>query len=149
MGFLDWITKRNAGQQQSVAETSQRPERAKEMYAREAAQEKTHLKRIVQMPPDQQAKVDKIKATLEKASKHIDANAQTPSPAANGNDSREAARQNITGQGKHAPALSPTSAQTGKTVHEASPAPSQESPSKTPEQPRGQTVPRPRPSWER
>lgn len=149
MGLLDWITKRNTGRQQSVAETPQRPERAKEMYTREAAQEKTNLKPLDRMPADQLAKVDAIKAKLEKATQHIDANALTPSPAANGNDSLEAARQNMTGQGKHAPALSPTNAHAGKAAHETLPAPSQESPSKAPDKPRPQTVPRPQPSWER
>ena len=149
MGFLGWITKRSAGQQQSVAEKPQRPERAKEMYNRQEGLERANRTPLDRMPADQLAKVDAIKAKLEKATQHIDSNTLTPSPAANKDDSREAARQNMTGQEKHAPALSPTSVHDGKTAHEKSPLPSQESPSKTPDKVRPQTVTRPQPSWER
>ena len=154
MGLLAWIRNRSAAQQQSVANKSQehRPENAKRMYAREAAQEKANLTPRDRMPAGQQAKVDKIKATLERATRHIDRNGQTHSPTqVEANDSREAVRQNMTAQDKVAPALSPTSAQHGKTAQEKPSTLSQEPPAKTPEKPRPgpQTLPRPRPSWER
>jgi hypothetical protein len=154
MGLLAWIRNRSAGPQQSVASKSQepRPENAKQMYAREAAPEKAKLTPINRMPPDQQAKVDKIKATLEKATRHIEGNVQsTPAAVPDVNGGREAVRQNMTAQDKVAPALSPTSAQHGKTAQEKPPIPSQEPPTKSPDNPRhGQpTLPRPRPSWER
>jgi hypothetical protein len=154
MRFPGWFKSGNATKQQSVADKSQapRPENAKQKYAREAVQEKANLTPMDRMPPDQQAKVDKIKATLEKATRHIDRNGQTPSPTPpDANGGREVVRQNMSGQEKAAPALSPTSAQSGKTAQEKSPAPSQEPPAKTPEKPRTrpQTLPRPRPSWER
>ncbi len=62
------------------------------------------------MPPDQQAKVEAIKARLEKATQHINKDANTPSSAAPSDGNREAVRQNQTAQDKTAPALSPTSA---------------------------------------
>ena len=140
MRLLNWIKNRG---QQPVAEKPQTRETAKEMYSRQAAQEKaTPMDR---MPPDQQAKVEAIKASLEKATQHIDKSAHAPSSApADGTGGREAARQNMTGHDKAAPALSPTSAQAAKP-------PSEKLPGKAPDKPqeRPQTVPRPRPSWER
>jgi hypothetical protein len=152
MGFLSWIQNANAKRQRPVAEKPLTPENARQLYAREAAQEKSNRKPIDTMPPDQQTKVDKIKATLERATQHIDRNALTPSPApADTTGGREAARQNMSGQEKTAPALSPTSSQAGKTAQEKSPVLSKIPPAKTPDkaQSRPGTVPRPRPSWER
>jgi hypothetical protein len=102
------------------------------------------------MPPDQQAKVETIKARFEKATQHADKSAQSPSPMpADDTGSREALRQNMTGQDKPVPALSPTSAQAGQPATEKNtPAPSNE----TQEKQSGSvppTLPRPRPSWER
>ena len=46
--------------------------------------------------PSNSLKVDAIKAKLEKATQHIDPNAQTPSPATgDGNGSREAMRHRV------------------------------------------------------
>jgi hypothetical protein len=145
MGFLGWIRNRNAAQQQSAANKSQepRPENAKQMYAREAAQERANRTPLDRMPAEQQAKVDKIKATLEKATQHIERSTETSPTPVDANGGREAVRQNMTAQDKAAPAFSPTSAQAGKTPLEK--------PVKAPEKPqeRPQTVPRPRTSWER
>jgi hypothetical protein len=61
-------------------------------------------------------------------------------------------RQNMTGQEKAAPALSPTSTQAGKTAEKGGPAPPEERGAKGPEKPSArpqQTVPRRPPSWER
>ena len=142
MGFLDFIKRRNASEQQAVAEKPQSPklETAREMYAREAAHEKA--KPIEQMSTDQTAKVDAIKATLERATRHQGAG-DGPSPAlAGGTTSPQPMRQNMTGQDRAAPGLSPTSGQVGQPATEKS-----VQPAKTPE--RQQTVPRTRPSWER
>jgi len=99
MALLDFIKNRKAGQQQTVANKSpeQKPQTAKEMYTRQAAQEKaTQRPARGDMPPDQQAKVETIKARLEKATQHADKSAQSPSPTpANGTDSREAMRQKM------------------------------------------------------
>ena len=144
MAFLDFIKYGNATQQ-TAANQSQKPETAKEMYTRQAAQEKPALKPLDQLPADQRAQVDAIKARLEKATQHIDKGAQAPAPADAGG-SREAVRQNMTGQDKTAPALSPTSAQAGQPATEKSPQ-AKEPQEKAPARP--QTLPRPRPSWER
>jgi len=154
MALLDFIKNRNASQQPSVAQkvSEQKPETAKEMYSRQAGQEKAAQKPLDQLPPDQQARAKAIGATLEKATQHVE---RIPhiSPAGPGDNTgnQEALRQNQTGQDKTAPALSPTDAQTGRTAEGNAPAPSKEAPAKTPEKPAGrtQTLPRPRPSWER
>jgi len=153
MGFLGWIKSRNAAQQQPAANKpqEQKPETAKQMYSRVARQDKTAQKPLDQMPPDQQAKVEAIKEKLEKATQHIDKNAQAPAPApADATGSCGAMRQNMRGQDKTAPALSPTSERAGQ------PATGQTSSSRQPEKSSEKqaghaqkTVPRPSPSWER
>jgi hypothetical protein len=145
MALLDFIRNRNTSPQQAVANKpqEQKPETAKEMYARQAAQEKASQKTIADMPPAQRARMDAIKAELQKASQHIDGQAKAQ-PKMDTGGSREALRQNMTGQDKTAPALSPTSAQAGKPETEKTPA--KETPKPTP---RPQTLPRPRPSGER
>jgi len=154
MAFLDFINKRNASPQQSVARKTQdpKPESAKEMYTRQAAQEKAGPPAMERISAGDQAKVEAIKQKLESASRHISpAQSQAPIPADN-SGSREAMRQNMTGQEKAAPALSPTSAQAGKVTEKGGPAPSQEraakGPEKASERPQ-QTLPRRPPSWER
>jgi hypothetical protein len=120
------------------------------MYTRQAAQDRAAQQPMDRMPPEQLAKVEAIKARLESATRHISpAESQAPNPADN-SGSREAMRQNMTGQEKAAPALSPTSAQAGVTAQKSGPPP-EERAAKTPERPsvRQQTLPRPRPSWER
>jgi hypothetical protein len=150
------MNRRNASQQQPVAGNAQiqKPETAKEMYSRESAQEKANAKALGQMPPDQRAKVDRIKAALEKATQHIDRSATVPSPApADNAGSPAAVRQNMTGQDKTAPALSPTNTETGKTVTDKrAVAPSNTPAAKTHDRPPSrpsQTIPRRPPSWER
>lgn len=155
MAFLDFIKNRNASPQQAVAEKSQspKPETAQAMYKREAAQEKASLTPRDRMPPDQQAKVSEIKERFEKAMAPKNPN-DAPSPApAGGTASPEAMRQNMTGQEKIAPALSPTGAHMGQTAAEkgAQAAPN-ERPDRTPDkQPQRapQTIARRPPSWER
>ena len=153
MALLDFIQNRNASQQRSVADKPQtpKPQTAKEMYSRQAAQQPANQKPMEQMPADQKAKVDAIKERLEKATQHIDKTAQSPAAPTDSMGNREALRQNMTGQGKTAPALSPTDARAGRAVEGNAPEQSSKSPAKTPEKSasRPQTLPRPRPSWER
>jgi hypothetical protein len=146
MALLDFMKNRNAAKQQTVADKAQeqKPENAKAMYARDAEHEKANLKPIDRMPPAQQAKVDAIKERLEKATQHIGQSANTPSPADAGS-SPQASRQNMTGQDRTAPALSPTNAHAGQpeTDREKSPSPQHEKKAEH------KTLPRPQPSWER
>lgn len=154
MSLLDFIKNRNASQQQSAEGKTpeQKPETAKAMYSREAAREKASQKPVESMSPEHQARAKAVGATLQKATQHIDRIAHVP-PAGPADDAgnRGAVRQNQTGQDKTAPALSPTSAEVGRTAEGNAPAPSPEPPAKTQEKPAGreQTLPRPRPSWER
>jgi len=146
VAFLDFIRNRNASKQQPVANKSQeqRPESAKQMYSRQAAQEKANQPPISGIPPNDQARVESIKATLEKATQHVDNSAVAPSATpADDMGSREAMQQNMAGQDKVAPQLSPTSMQKGKKGPEKQTANAQE---KTE---RSQSLPRPQPSWER
>jgi hypothetical protein len=145
VAFLDFLKNRTQTQQPVAQKPQeQKPESAKEMYTRQSGQERAARNPIDRMPAEQREKVDAIKATLEKATQHRDGAVQMPAaePEAMGN--REAARQNMTGQDKAAPALSPTSGQAG------TPATEKESPANAPEKPaRPQSLPRPKPSWER
>jgi hypothetical protein len=147
MALLDWMKERSAPRQ----DAAQGPETAKEMYSRQAAEQPAN-KALEQMPPDQKAKVDAIKERLEKATQHIDKNAHSPSTAPTDSiGNREAMRQNMTGQDKTAHALSPTDYRTGRAAEGNAPEQSSKSPAKAPENStsRPQTLPRPRPSWER
>jgi hypothetical protein len=154
MAFFDFIQNRNASKQQSVANRpkTQTPETAKEMYSCQGAQQTANQKSLEQMPPDQRAKVNAIKERLEKATQHInkDAYARTAAPI-DSMGNREAMRQNMTGQDNAAPALSPTDHRAAQTVQGNAPAQSNDWPAKAPEKStaRAQTLPRPRPSWER
>ena len=140
MALLDFIKNRQIPQQSSAPEA--KPETAKEMYARESVQQKASEKSPASLPPDQQAKVREVQATVHQATQSPD---QSPSPASpsEGATNPQPMAQMATNQDKAAPALSPTTAQAGTRSHEhenASP-----SPARTPER----TVPRPPPSWER
>jgi hypothetical protein len=145
VALLDFIKNRNAARQQSVAQTQQqKPETAKEMYSRQDAQ-KTTSNAVDRMPPEQLAKVDEIKARMEKATQHVGQNAAAPQQSSGeepGN--RQAMRQNMVSQDKTAPSMSPTSAQAGKPESEKAPA---RTPQKSSQRPH--TVARRPPSWER
>jgi hypothetical protein len=149
MGFTDWIKNRNASQQASVAENSQqqKPETAKEMYSREAAQEKANAKPIT---PEIKAQADRVTATMDKATQHMSQNSGAPSAApSDGASSPQPMRQNMTGQDKTAPALSPTSAQRGQTEKDSPGKSNAPAETQTKAADRAQTLPRPKPSWER
>jgi hypothetical protein len=145
--FLDFIKNRLTSQQQPVANKSQeqKPETAQQMYKREAVEEKASRNPIGRMPPEQIAKLNGIKATLERATRHINKDVHAPS-AAPGESAGgwEAMQQNMTAQDKTAPALSPASMQAGKSEPDRD---TPNAPEKSVERP--QTLPRPRPSWER
>ena len=154
MALLDFIKNRNNGQQQAAAENTQpqKAETAKEMYTREAAQDKANAKPLDTMPADQQAKALAVKERLEKATQHRESNAPAPSPTPSDSaSSPQTGRQNMTGQDRAAPALSPTTEQAGKTKSEV-PDKSAESPAKSPAPSSDrsqQTMARRPPSWER
>ncbi len=143
MAFLDFL-KRQSSEQQPVAETSQqqKPETAKEMYTREAANEKAARKPVEHMPEDAKAQARETGALLDKATQHLNSD-RSPAQAPQGSsESPEASRQNMTHQDKAAHDLSPTSAQKGTPSHE------QKSPSvseRTPEAPKPDKTPSPMP----
>lgn len=148
MAILDFIKNRNAAQQQDSASKSQeqKHETAKEMYTRQESQAKASHQPMDRMPQEQQAKVEEIKGTLQKATQHMERGGGAPSSApVEGSTNPQPMRQNAMSQEKAAPALSPTSAQKG------TPATEREQPSKPQEKPaqRPQTLPRRPPSWER
>jgi hypothetical protein len=144
MAFLDFMKNRTQAQQ-PVSQTAQtqKPETAKPMYAQEEVNDKATRPRVERMSKDQLSKAQEIGARFEAATKHLNQNVPSP-PAgpADGATSPEPSRQNMMNQDKTAPALSPTSMQAGKTAPEK-PA------EKTPEKGRPDTLPRPKPSWER
>lgn len=140
MALLEFIKNRNASQQQSIANKSpeQKPETAKEMYSREAAREKAAERPIT---PEIKAQADRAMATIDKASQHLQSQ---PAPAAPDGGTNAAQLQKQNHQEKAQEALSPTDSAAGKTAAQDK--------EKAPEKPVSrspQTVPRPRPSWER
>jgi hypothetical protein len=139
MAFLDFIKNRDASQQQPVADKSQESSQtAKEMYTRQAAQEKAAEKPIT---PEIKAQADRALATINKASQHLESAARPAAPESGGSPAAQLQKQDH--QDKTQKALSPTDSGAGKT-------PSQEN-GKAPEKTQGRpsTLPRPRPSWER
>jgi hypothetical protein len=148
MSLLDFIKNRQT--QQPAAEQQsqqQQPETAKQMYGREAVEEKAAAKPISQISNEQMARVDKVGADLQKSFQTPGAESAPSSPT-DGTDSAQPMRQPMMNQDNAAPALSPTSAQAGMTATEQeSTSPSQDSQAKS--QSRPQTIARTTPSWER
>lgn len=149
MSFLDFIKNRQT--QQPAAEQQsrqQQPETAKQMYGREAAEEKAAAKPISQISDEQKARVDKVGADLQKAFQTPGTEKSAPSSPTDSTDSAQPMRQTMMNQDKAAPSLSPTSAQAGTPATEQeSTSPSQDSQAKS--QSRPQTIARTTPSWER
>ena len=139
MALLDFIRNRNSSQQQSVANKSQqqKPETAKEMYTRQAGQEKAAERPIT---PEIKAQADRALATINKASQHL----QPQAPAAPDGTTNAAHLQKQNHQDKAQQALSPTDATTGKTAAQAKENTPEKAVSRAP-----QTVARRPPSWER
>jgi hypothetical protein len=148
MAFLDFIKNRQASEPQPAAQKSQeqkpdaaKPETAKEMYTREAAQEKANR---IAPTPDQKQRAQKIGEVLNKATQHRDqaAPARPDAPDEGGTNDAQIQKQNQ--QGKTQEALSPTDDARGQTVAQEQ----QPAPEKTTERAQ-QTVARRPPSWER
>lgn len=140
MALLDFIKNRQSQQQSSAPEA--KPETAKEMYARESVQQKASEKSPASLSPDQQARVREVQETMQQAT-HSPNQTSSPASPSEGATNPQPMAQMAMNQDKAAPALSPTTAQTGTRSHEhenESP-----SPAKTP----ARTMPRSQPSWER
>ena len=150
MAFLDFIRNREAQQSAVRPAEQQKPETAKQMYSREAAQEKV-AGQPMRLSPQTQAKVDEIKATLQSATRDLGSSGPAAPSTADGATNPQPMAQNMLAQSKQVPALTPTSAQAG-TPSTGKDAPAQmQGPSvKAPERSgREQTMPRTTPSWER
>lgn len=145
MALLDFIKNRHS--QQAAAEQQsqqQHPETAKQMYSREAGEEKTAAKPVRQISNEQMARVDKVGTDLQKAMQ-VRGTENVPSTPTEGTDNAQPMRQPMMNQDKAAPALSPTSAQAGThATEQESTAPSQDK-----SQSRSRTIARTMPSWER
>jgi|SRR5580658_6356126 hypothetical protein len=140
MALLDFMKNRNASQQQPVADKSQdlKLETAKEMYSREAAREKAAERPIT---PEIKAQADRVMATIDKASQYLQPQS---APAAPDGGTNAAQLQKQDHQEKARAALSPTDSAAGKTAAQDKEKAQEKPVSRSP-----QTVPRPRPSWER
>jgi hypothetical protein len=141
MAFLDFVNNRQAAQQQSVAQTSQeqKPETAKEMYARQDTKEQAAAKPIT---PEIKAQADRAMATMNKASEHVQSPAKRTAPETG--SAPQAQLQNQSRQDKAQEALSPTDGAAGKTAIQGK----EKAPEKAPQRAQ-QTVQRKPPSWER
>jgi hypothetical protein len=156
VAFLDFISNRQESQRQSGRDIQQqKPETAKEMYAREAAGEKGKYTPAERMPESEQVKVKEISSRMQNLGQGVqrDHVSQTPAPgAAENSSSPQAMRQKMANQDKASPALSPTSEQSGKTAAENN-SPSHENSGKAQRpntsQSQQRTLPRRAPSWER
>ena len=153
MGILDFIRNRQSSQQQTSEKTQeQSPSTAKEMYARQEAQEKKSQPAVEQISDQDKASAreaaERIKRVTERLEKVSPSHSAAPSE---GTASPQPMRQKMMQQENAAPALSPTTAQAGATAKDAT-RPSNESAGKTTEQSEQrtrQTLPRRPPSWER
>jgi hypothetical protein len=150
MAFLDFIKNREGQRPVAEQQSQQKTETYKEKNTRLDAQEKANAKPIADIPAKDQTHARELGARLDKATQHIRADAPISTPAPDSGGGKEALRQNMTGQDKEAPALSPTDAQMGKsaadektTQPQKQEAPAQDGASQQ------KTMARPSPSWER
>jgi hypothetical protein len=139
MAILDFIKNRQS-QQQTPSEQP-KPETAKEMYTREASQDKANAKSLDQMTATGKARASDIRDDLQNSIKPAASQEAVISSPTDGDAAPHAVRQNMNNQDKAAPSLSPTSEQMGKTSADKEVA--------APSQARPQTIARPSPSWER
>lgn len=145
MAILDFIKNRTQSQQTPQKPQEQKPETAKQMYARQAAEEKAKAKPVAEIPASDKAVAKDVAARIEKATQHLDKNAPAqPAAPIDSSATPAPARQNMTGQDKAQESLSPTDANAGKTQSQEK-QPRQEK-SAAPEKP---TIARRPPSWER
>jgi hypothetical protein len=136
MAFLDFIKNRN--QQQPVAEKSQeqKPENAKQMYTREAAEQKAAEKPIT---PEVKAQADKAMGTMREFQQQ--GSPSQPSVSEGSSPNAHLQKQDYQDKAQHA--LSPTDGAAGKTASQEK----TKAPEKQTERP--QTIARRPPSWER
>ena len=147
MAFLDFIKNRQSQQQPS--ESAAKPETAKEMYTREAGQEKPAFK------PNELSQSDKASLTTAKdlyqrGTAPGDDSPRMAAPEPEGATSQQPMAQMSMNQEKAAPALSPTSAQTGtRSNKQEAPASPDNAQSQSRSQEQAKTMARRPPSWER
>src|ERR1700722_20055853 len=106
MAFLDWIKSRGAAaKQQPVAQTQQKPETAKQMYAREAIQDAAARKPVSQMLETAKAEARSLGAAIQGGGDQPRQNPLSVSPSAGeGATSPQPMRQNMVAQHDHPPA---------------------------------------------
>jgi hypothetical protein len=147
MAFLDFIKNRQSQQQPS--ESAAKPETAKEMYTREAGQEKPAFKPN-ELSQSDKASLTKAQELYQQGTSQGKDSPQVPAPAPEGATSAQPMAQMSMNQDKAAPALSPTSAQTGtRTNEQESPSAPNESQTQSKAQEQAKTMARRPPSWER
>jgi hypothetical protein len=138
MGFISWIAKKR--KEVPPATPARGPENAKQMYAREAANEKARP--IEQIPDGDKASAKAIGERIDRMTQHLRDALSEPSGQAGFGGSPAAGRQNMIGQETPQEALSPTDGRAGSVGGQT----------KQPEQARPEvqkTLPRRPPSWER
>jgi len=147
MAFLDFIKNRQSQQQPS--ESAAKPETAKEMYTREAGQEKPAFKPN-ELSQSDKASLTKAQELYQQGTSQGKDSPQVPAPAPEGATSQQPMAQMSMNQEKAAPALSPTSAQTGtRTNEQEAPASPDNAQSQSRSQEQAKTMARRPPSWER
>lgn len=147
MALLDFIRNRS---QQSVEQPQQKTETYQQAMRREAEQEKAKPANLG-ITPEQEGILKEAQAKWNSVVPPPETS-QAPSPTpADATSNPQPMAQKMEQQDKAAPALSPTTMQTGARESEQHSAPSIESPAKTPgtSPERSQTHSRPSPSWER
>ncbi len=148
MGFLSFIKERQTQQPQEEQQSQQqKTETAKQMYSREAVEQAGGTK-PVSLTPAQEASAKEAAGLFRQGTQATVEVTPAPTPTpGDGASNQQPMKQNMMGQDKEAPALTPTSAQAGRSVSEIGP------PAATPDKPepsgnnKGRT-PEP-PSWER
>lgn len=148
MALLDFIKDRGA--QTLAAEPQsqqQQPETAKQMYTRQAAQEQAAAKPSELVRPDQQARLAEAQGLYNKGTQEMTQSAPAATPAPQeGTANPQPMRQQMMGQERAAPDLSPTSAQASARAQDVE---GQSGPANAPAQSQQRTIARPEPSWER
>lgn len=113
MAFIDWIKEKVGAKQQSAKLPQQKPETAKEMYARKSAQEAARRTPVAQLPEGEKAKARALGQTINNSSQPKAQNDNSISESREGATSPQPMRQAMSQQENPAPALSPTSSQKG------------------------------------
>jgi len=146
MALLDFI--KNRGGQSQAAEQQSQPqtETAKQMYTREAAEEKVNAKAPDHgMTSEQRAIMSDVQAKLQSQSAQP-SQAPTPTPAPEGAANPQPMQQQGIADDRAAPEMSPTS---GLASSRAQDVEGPSAPTSMPTKSQQQTIARPAPSWER